>query len=298
MGPLGYQSDAQASLAVSYNGLDSYGASLQRALTEPYPPYESIGVKVGDEYRQLAATLLQIENEFYGTIRPKRTIRPGERPLHALRERGVEYVEVRCMDVDPFETVGINAATMRMLDVFLLHCLLSESPPDTPEEIDRLKRNQHLAAQHGRDPAMRLERGDGVAPLRDWGEELLAQCAPIAEALDSACGGSAHRDALDSAAGKLSDATRTPSAHVLDLLERAHRRSHVEFALAQSRLHREALTARPLEGEALESQERQARESLAAQRAIEAADRVPFETYRQRYLAQDLLVPANGPAME
>src|SRR5512138_1668202 len=114
MGRLGYQSDAQARLSVSYNNLESYAASLQEALTQPYPAYEAIGVRnPGGEYNQLATTLLQIENEFYGTIRPKRLIKSGERPLHALRDRGVEYVEVRCMDLDPFEPLGIDAATTR-----------------------------------------------------------------------------------------------------------------------------------------------------------------------------------------
>src|SRR6185295_13278546 len=113
-------------------------------LTRPYAAYEGVGVhNPGGEYNQLATTLLQIENEFYGTIRPKRTIRPGERPLHALRERGVEYVEVRCMDLDPFEPLGIRADTMRFLDVFLLHCLATDSAPDSPEEIAALARNQH-----------------------------------------------------------------------------------------------------------------------------------------------------------
>jgi glutamate--cysteine ligase len=141
MGRLGYQSDAQASLKVSYNGLDSYAASLEQALTESYPAYEAIGLRDGDDYRQLGTTLLQIENEFYGTIRPKRVIRSGERPLHALRERGVEYVEVRMMDLDPFEPVGIDAGTMRFLDVFLLHCLLRASPPDTPAELEAIVAN-------------------------------------------------------------------------------------------------------------------------------------------------------------
>ena len=102
MGRLGYQSDAQASLKVSYNSLKSYTASLYDALTKPYGPYEKIGILKDNEYLQLNTTLLQIENEFYGTIRPKRRIKRGERPLHALRERGVEYVEVRLMDLDPF----------------------------------------------------------------------------------------------------------------------------------------------------------------------------------------------------
>jgi glutamate--cysteine ligase len=136
MGRLGYQSDAQASIAVSFNSLDGYAASLQDALTRPYPAYETIGVRnPGGDYNQLSTGLLQIENEFYGTIRPKRVIQPGERPLHALRERGVEYIEVRLMDLDPFIPVGITMQTMRFLDVFLLHCLLADSPPDTPREI-------------------------------------------------------------------------------------------------------------------------------------------------------------------
>src|SRR5215212_9873323 len=143
MGRLGYQSDAQSSLSVSYNSLADYGASLYDALTTPYAPYEKIGLTDGNgEYKQLATSLLQIENEFYGKIRPKRRIHPGERPLHALRERGVEYVEVRLMDLDPFSPIGISAATCRFLDVFLLHCLLSDSPPDTPAEIAAINRNQ------------------------------------------------------------------------------------------------------------------------------------------------------------
>src|SRR5258706_1007711 len=200
MGRLGYQSDAQSSIAASFNSLDSYGMSLEEALLKPYPPYEKIGIRdEAGEYRQLATSLLQIENEFYGKIRPKRRIRTGERPLHALRERGVEYVEVRLMDLDPFAPVGITAPTIRLLDVFLLHCLLRESAPDTPEEGDAIARNQERVAARGREPGLRLERGAGKVLLADWGRELLDQCAPVAEALDETNGGGLYRQALASA---------------------------------------------------------------------------------------------------
>ena len=189
MGRLGYQSDAQSSLAVSYNDLESYAASLQEALTKPYPAYEAIGIRDGNDYRQLATSLLQIENEFYGTIRPKRVIRPGERPLHALRDRGVEYVEVRLMDLDPFRAVGITAGTMRFLDIFLLHCLLRESPPDTPQEIAAIVGNTHRVAARGREPGLRLRRNSEEVTLAEWSSEILAECAPIAAALDAANGG-------------------------------------------------------------------------------------------------------------
>src|SRR5438874_5963294 len=158
MGRLGYLSEAQDSLAVSYNDLESYAASLDDALTKPYPAYAAIGVREGDDYRQLAPSLLQIENEFYSTIRPKRVVHPGERPLHALRERGVQYVEIRAMDLDPFSAIGIAAETARFLDIFLLHCLLNDSPPDSLPEIKAIGRNKQRVAARGREPGLRLDR--------------------------------------------------------------------------------------------------------------------------------------------
>ncbi len=200
MGRLGYQSDAQATLAVSYNGLDGYAKSLHDALTQSYPAYEAVGIRnPGGDYNQLGTSLLQIENEYYGTIRPKRVIRPGERPLHALRERGVEYVEVRLMDLDPFVPVGITADTMRVLDVFLLHCLLSDSPQDTPEEITEIKHNQHLTAARGREPDLYLQQRGRSVLLTQWADQLLQECVPFAQALDKAHGGDAYASALAAA---------------------------------------------------------------------------------------------------
>ena len=285
MGRLGYQSDAQSSLAVSYNSLQSYAASLQEALTVPYPAYEAIGVRDGDDYRQLATTLLQIENEFYGTIRPKRVINPGERPLHALRDRGVEYVEVRLMDLDPFQPIGISAGTVRMLDVFLLHCVLTASPHDTPDELAAVVRNKQRVASRGREPGLTLTRHGREVPLAEWGDEVLAECAPIAAALDTAGGGSAHREALASALAALHDPAATPSSRVLQAMARDHDNSYVHFVLARSREHRETIMRLPLADDVAARYARLAEESIAEQHRIEASETIPFESYRQLYLA-------------
>ena len=291
MGRLGYQSDAQASLKVSYNSLESYGRSLQEALTRPYPAYEAVGIRnPGGDYNQLATTLLQIENEFYGTIRPKRVIRSGERPLHALRERGVEYVEVRCMDLDPFEPVGISARTMRFLDVFLLHCLLSPSPPDTPEEIAALGRNQHRTAAFGREPGLRLERPTAGGGLREvnlleWAEEILAQCGPLAETLDGVAGGGRiYREALDAADAALRSLTQLPSARVLAAIRQDFGGSYTTFVRAMSEQTRVRHAALPWTREQQSAYEAMAFESLRQRQAIEAADAVDFETWRLAYL--------------
>ena len=290
MGRLGYQSDAQAALCVSYNSLESYAASLDDALTKPFPRYQKIGVGEGTDYKQLNTSLLQIENEFYSTVRPKRRIRPGERPLHALRERGVEYVEVRLMDLDPFNAIGIGAPTMRFLDVFLLHCLLSESPPDTPQEIGAIGRNHLLAAARGREPGLKLDGREKKVSLVEWGTRIVAECEPIAAALDAAHGGAAYREALASAGSLLKDAELTPSARVLHAMARSHDNAYVRFALAQSLAHAGTLRGLPFAPELEHSFEELTRKSLAEQHRIEAADTLDFETYRQKYLAHDTLI--------
>ena len=286
MGRLGYQSDAQTSLAVSYNSLEGYGASLQEALTRPYPPYEAVGIRNSNgDYNQLATSLLQIENEFYGTIRPKRVIFPGERPLHALRERGVEYVEVRCMDLDPFVPVGIGPETVRFLDLFLLHCLLTESPPDTPQEIAALARNQHRTAARGREPRLRLERGGDEVLLSDWAGQVLEECVPIAAALDAAHGGASYRDALTAAVAALRDSHRLPSARVLSAMAKDFDNSHVRFTLAQSEQTKNTLLRLPFSSNIEAHFRSVAQESIEEQERIEAADTMPFEIYRKEYLS-------------
>ncbi|MGV3493441.1 MAG: glutamate--cysteine ligase [Ramlibacter sp.] len=297
MGRLGYQSEAQATLAVSYNSLDGYAASLHEALTQPYPAYEAIGImNPGGEYNQLATTLLQIENEFYGTIRPKRVIRPGERPLHALRERGVEYVEVRLMDLDPFVPVGIKAQTIRFLDVFLLHCLLSDSPQDTPQEIAALGRNQHRTAAFGREPGLRLERSGQEVKLVDWGAQIVAECEPIAAQLDRVHGTTDYGDALRAAAALLENPDMLPSARVLSSLAREHGNSFSAFTLAQSEQAKAKLLKLPYAGALQARMEAVARQSLEDQKAVEAADTLPFEQYRQQYVSPERLGLGLGQA--
>ena len=284
MGRLGYQSDAQATLGVSYNGLEGYAASLHDALTRPWPPYEALGIRnPGGDYNQLATTLLQIENEFYGTIRPKRVIRPGERPLHALRERGVEYVEVRLLDLNPFETIGIGASTLRFLDVFLMHCLLSDSPPDTPDEIHEITQNQQLTASRGREPGLCLSRHGESVTLAEWGAEIIGGLLPIAQALDAAHGGEAHVQAVAQAGASLAAPDTLPSARVLAAVQRDHKDSFVSFVRTQSLNTHNRLLAMPWSANQQSRYEAMAAKSIDDQRAIEASDTMPFDVYRAEY---------------
>jgi glutamate--cysteine ligase len=290
MGRLGYQSDAQASLAVSFNSLEGYAASLQEALTKPYPAYESVGiVNPGGEYNQLATSLLQIENEFYGTIRPKRVIGAGERPLHALRERGVEYVEVRLLDLNPFVPVGITARTIRFLDIFLLHCLLAESPSDTPQEIAALARNQHKTAAFGRQPGLMLERGDTEIALTQWGAELMESFGPVAAALDAAHQTTDYGDSVRAAQALLHEPELLPSARVLAVMEQDFANSFNAMTRAQSLQSKAKLLALPFSAGQQAKFVALSQQSVQDQKAIEASDSMPFEIYRQQYVSAERL---------
>lgn len=295
MGRLGYQSDAQSALCVSYNNLEGYARSLHGALVGSHPPYAALGIQAPDgSYRQLGTSLLQIENEFYSPIRPKRVTQPGERPLHALRERGVEYVEVRCMDLQPELAVGIDDHTLRVLDVFLLWAMTSESPPDSPEEIRELVANQRLVAARGREPGLKLRRAGQDVSLADWAAELMADAMPVARHLDEVHGTDAFTQAWTQATQDLQHPERLPSARVLQAMQSRHAGEHAAYALAASDRVREALLAQPLSDAERELARQRAERSLREQAEIEARDRGPdgltFEAYRLQFLDPARLV--------
>lgn len=285
MGRLGYQSDAQSALSVSYNNLPDYAAELRRAMTTPYAPYESVGVKnPGGEYNQLSTSLLQLENEFYSLIRPKRTTRPAERPVPALLERGVEYVEVRCLDLNPFETVGINASTMRLIDIFLIHCLTSDSPADSPEEIQALARNLDKVTSKGREPGLMLENGAKQISLVQWATQILNEMDTAAIALDQADGETLYQQALTAAKTAMLEPARLPSARVLSTLHESESGSYVGFIKEQSIKATDALNALPWSAADEVQFTQLAKESIAAQTKIEDSDTLTFDDYLKAML--------------
>ena len=286
MGDLGYQSDAQGQIGIAYNNLDDYIEALQRAITTPHPPYVAIGTRRNGEWLQLSTSLLQIENEFYSTVRPKRVTRSGESPRHALRERGVEYIEVRCLDIDPFEPTGIGAPAARFVDAFLLYCLLRESPSSDTAGQQRARDNLRLVVNRGREPGLMLQRTQSVQQeLRVWGLGMIEDIARIGGLLDLARGGNEYRDSIELQKRKLEDSTLTPSAQVLARL-RDRDQSFFRFALEQSLAHREHFLARPLPPAEFARLARLAGDSLAAQQIIEDADDISFEDYLAKYYRQ------------
>ncbi|WP_017918385.1 glutamate--cysteine ligase [Burkholderia gladioli] len=288
MSDLGYSNTtAQAALVADYNSLDAYLDALSKAVSEPYPAYEAIGTHRDGEWIQLNTNVLQIENEFYSTIRPKRVTYSGERPLHALASRGVQYIEVRCLDIDPFEPTGIALDTARFMDAYLLVCALDDSAKLECDAYREANANFGRVTMEGRKPGLELVRDGAVISMRDWAEEVFVKIEAAARVLDEIRGDDVHARAVAAQRVKLDDPESTPSARVLrEMRERGE--SFLDFARRQSEAHAAYFRARPLEAGAADEAKRLAEKSLAEQAELEGKDGGSFDAFVAAYRAYTL----------
>jgi len=285
MSDIGYKNKSQAGLYICYNNLETYVRSLTKAIETEDPEYAAMGTLVDGEWRQLNPNVLQIENEYYSFVRPKQPIERGEKPTHALRERGVRYVEVRALDVNVYHPLGVNDTELRFIEALLLLCVLEDSAPIAPDEQQQINRNQAAVARHGRNPDLRLERnGDSVA-LRTWAAELCSALQGICEALDGRDRERGYGRALAEQVEAVHDADRTPSARILAEMRRG-REPFSEFAMRLSMQHARYFRELPMSPEVERLYREAARDSLAEQARLEADESVSFKEYLRQYLAR------------
>ncbi|MEH6605288.1 MAG: glutamate--cysteine ligase [Pseudomonadales bacterium] len=286
MGNLGYSSSAQDSLVVCYNQLDTYISTLRSALTETHQDYDKIGLKdeVGN-YKQLSTGLLQIENEFYSTVRPKRVTEAGETPIHALEQKGIEYVEIRLLDINPFLPMGMDQTEIDFMDCFLIYCLLEDSPQFDPQTVHNNQNNLTLTVNQGRDPQLTLTKSDEQILLHDWGSQILEAMKPVADMLDKTNNNTCYSNALSAQQAKIADSELTPSAQVLNELNETNS-SYYHFALKQSRSHASYFASQQLSPEKMAEFELAAGQSHQHQAEIKQGDGVGFDEFLAQYYSQ------------
>jgi glutamate--cysteine ligase len=284
MSDLGYQNSTQSALIVSANSVAEYVLDLAEATRTPNADYVALGIKRDGEYLQLNGNQLQIENEFYSSVRPKRVAHSGERPTSALERGGVEYVELRCLDLSPFDPAGLGQVQQKFLEAFMIYCLLADSPPIDASEQSRLHSNHLEVARQGRKPGLQLQRGAGQVSLQDWATEILTEMQPICELLDGP-DTLGYVESLQQQVAAVKDSGLTPSARLLQELSDAAE-PFADYGLAKAHDYREYFSglAPELNGhQPLFSQETRA--SLQAQQEIEAADKLGLDDYLARYYA-------------
>ncbi|NQV86529.1 MAG: glutamate--cysteine ligase, partial [Woeseiaceae bacterium] len=285
MSDLGYSNQNQSRINISLNSLAEYIRDLSNAISTPELSYEKIGVKVDGRYLQLNAKLLQIENEFYSPVRPKRVTLTGERPTAALRRGGIEYVEIRSLDVNPFDPCGVNQNTMRFIETLLLYCLLMDSPKLDDAELQEISRNQTQTARNGRDPEFRLSKNGRPVSIKDWANEIVDGVQAVAEEIDRHDGNDSYAAAARVMRELVADSGATPSARIIAELDESNT-GFFDFALAIARKHRDyfAAIAKPSAMSSMELQ-KEAVESLRRQSEIEESDSISLDDYLVEYFA-------------
>lgn len=285
MSDIGYKNASQAGMWISANSLEEYIGDLTRAIRTPHAGFERIGVQVDGIWRQLNPNQLQIENEYYSTIRPKRSALSGERPTAALRRGGVEYVELRALDLDPYSPTGATETTLLFAETFLVYALLLDSPPIGAGEQGDISHNHGVVARRGREPGLELRRRGGLVPMRDWGREILSAMQGVAELLDAGQAHRRHAEALAFHMAALEDSARTPAARLLGDL-RVHGQTLWERGVELSREYRDHFLAlAPEANRHYEVLEIEAQASLDRQCWIEEHDTLGFEDYLASYYA-------------
>jgi glutamate--cysteine ligase len=287
MGDIGYQNSQEVSTGIraNYDSLDAYVASLTRAIGTPCPDYQKIGVVINGAWEQLNANILQIENEYYSTVRPKQLVEGMEKPTLALKRRGVRYVELRSLDVNAFDPLGISEEQLLFLEAFMLFCLLSDSPPIAGQERRAIDSNQELTAHYGRDPQLKLQRNGRSILLREWAEQTLDVMSGIFELLERASGHSGYRASLAEQRARVRDPERTPSARMLEEMRTTGESFH-QFAKRMSLKHGRYFNSLPVPEAHYQMLDREARRSLATQQEMEAAEQPDFGQFLERYFSQ------------
>ncbi|MCL1040748.1 glutamate--cysteine ligase [Shewanella marisflavi] len=283
MSDLGYTNKEQERLNISYNSLGEYLSGINAAIKMPSAHFEKIGVKVDGEFRQLNSNVLQIENEFYSPIRAKRVTQAGEKPSQALARAGVEYIEVRALDVNPFSPVGIDADQVRFLDLFLLYCLLTPSPKSDAQDEAAISENLNRVITHGRQPGLTLCKAGDEIGLKDWLESLFGELETLAKLLDG------EEDAYQQSLAHWYEAVQDPAKTLSGRVMSALMAKGVDHSLWVKELAKEyyhALLDYPLSPKVASDYEAAAEQSLQDQAQLEAESVQDFEQYLADYFAE------------
>lgn len=282
---LGYTNSAQSGLKIGFNGLDQYLEGVHAAIRTPSAEFAEIGVKVGDEYRQLNSNVLQIENELYAPIRPKRVAKSGEKPSEALQRGGVEYVEIRSLDVNPFSPIGVNQDQIRFLDLFLTWAVLTESDEMTNCELECWRSNWNKVVIEGRKPGLELKIGchGEELTLNTWAHRVMDELKLVAELFDQVHGGNEYSQVCQRLTTWIDDPELTLSAQFLTKLKQEGCLISLGAKLGSDYAQRNKEHHYKLYSDDMMKQE--VERSLAKQAEADNADEIDFDAFLADYFS-------------
>ena len=242
MSELGYMSKAQDNLHIAYNDINEYLKDLKNALTKEHKRYGEVGTIKDGKRIQINTSIIQIENEYYSSIRPKRVTPTGERPINVLRNEGIDYVEIRALDNNSFLPTGIDEDTSYFLEAYLIGCFFGEDKKSTENEIKELLMNWGNVVKEGRNPNLKLLKNKEKVSIKDSGMAVIDSLRNIFEQMPPEMNEYVKKvfKSLDQQEKKFNNASLTPSGKIVTDL-RNNNKTWEELNLELAKQHSDSL---------------------------------------------------------
>ncbi|MDA3846984.1 MAG: bifunctional glutamate--cysteine ligase GshA/glutathione synthetase GshB, partial [Vallitaleaceae bacterium] len=143
--------------------------------------YDSVNQYIEELQALIGTGKIQNEKEYYSPIRLK--THSSDNFMRTLKEEGITYIEIRLLDIDPFDYNGISLDTMRFMHLFLLFLLFKEEDC-FGEELHQISLdNYEMVAGKGRTPNLEIKKHMNESiKLSTWGSELLIELKEMMEA--------------------------------------------------------------------------------------------------------------------
>ena len=158
----------------------SYGYKNKK---DYYVSYNSIGEYASDIKNLVKDKEIQSIKEYYNPIRLKSL--GSEDMLESLLHKGIDYLEVRLLDLDPLSIQGVSKETLYLVHLFMIYTLLKENKEITYKDQEEFFKNHDMVALKGRNEDAVIHENGVPVLLKDKGREILSEMDEIVEILFS-----------------------------------------------------------------------------------------------------------------
>ena len=149
-------------------------------LKELLPSYESVDAFVNDINSFIENGDLSEAKELYTQIRLKP--KNPQDLLNSLKNDGIEYIEVRTLDVNPFYQCGLIRQDMKFLHLFLIYMFIKDET-DYADWQREAKINEENTAEKAYVDSMRLLRDGKEVTLKSWASEIINEMYGMCEVM-------------------------------------------------------------------------------------------------------------------
>ena len=281
MSDLGYQNSLRNTVNVSTDSLNQYLSDIREATTSESKEFSIFEKK---QFAQINPNFLQIDDEYYSTVRPKSNKNKYMRTTSNLKKFGIDYLELRSIDLNPYSSIGITQDAIMFIDILFIYCLFQPDIPIDSEEQMKIYKTESLVSKKGRMKNLFLYKNNEKILLSSWANEIFEEMMPIAEILDGP--ELEYSEYLKNLCLRINEPETTPSASITnELIEK--NMSFLDLAKDIGEKNRQSFLAKDkIKNSNWDEFERESLDSLDRQYKLEKTETSSLNDYLNKYFGE------------